>query len=147
MGQTTSVSEVSHAFIWKWSDEYTESERRQEVLRDLRDLFDSELLVKLTCGTNCIQELKLEGAGNDPKASLSAGFDCGMIAIAKDDDSFRRWWAHDKHMAFMKKHSNFAATKVNLEWRAQYFHICLYRATGLLSGTANYCHKFSYRPP
>ena len=118
MGQTGStVRQVSHVFIWKWSDEYADSDRRQEVLRDLHDLFDSELLVKLTCGANCIHDLALDGAGNDPKASLSAGFDCGLVAIAKDDDSFRRWWAGDKHMMFMEKHSNFAATKVNLEWR------------------------------
>lgn len=111
--------QVCHVFLWKWNgDEYSGNEKKSQVLRELEELFDDQLLVKLTCGENCINDLNLLGAGDNPKSSFSSDFDCGLIAIAKDDSSFRDWWASEQHLAFMEKHPRFATTKINLEWRS-----------------------------
>ena len=117
MNVTNTDTTVTHVFVWKWSADYHSAAKKEEVFDELSALFDLHLLSSLTCSENCIGSLNLAGAGPNPKLTFSADFDAGLVATAKDGDSFNSWWASADHAAFMSRHPTFAAEKINLEWR------------------------------
>lgn len=115
----TQVIQTSQPWHHPRSSSHIAKEQKAQVFADLQELFDSELLTSLTCGfENCINNLNLPGLEDmgSPRAVISQGFDCGLHCVAKDVESFRKWWGSDEHAQFMKKHPDFASVKINLEW-------------------------------